>query len=445
MTAAETRDFIAGIYADGWSRIVAALIRFTGGDWDLAEECAQDAFAQALRKWPDAGIPRQPLAWLTAVARNRALDRIRRASTEAAKIRQWAETEPERGPEPGPGPEFMRDYVRDSEIPDERLELMFTCCHPALSLDAQVALTLRALAGLSTAEIARSFVVPEKTMAQRIFRAKQKVAHAVIPFRVPPAHLLPERLPAVLHVLYLLYNEGYGDAAGKTRLSQEAIRLARVLAALMPDEPETLGMLALMLLHEARRAARVDADAELVTLEAQDRSLWDGAQLAEGTAILERALNRRRAGPFQLQAAIAACHATAPSVPETDWPQIVELYRRLALVAPSPIVDLNQAVAVSMAEGPEAALPLVDAIAESGRLDGYHLLHATRADLLQRAGRGPEAAACLRRAVELAPTEAERRLLERRLEQWRERWRDTVTAGESVRADPARDRPEGTT
>jgi RNA polymerase sigma-70 factor (ECF subfamily) len=408
MTDAATRESIAGIYAEGWSRIVATLIRFTGGDWDLAEESAQDAFAQALRTWPAAGVPRQPLAWLTTAARNRAVDRIRRAATEAAKIRQWAEMEPDPAPLP--------DYVRDSEIPDERLELMFTCCHPALNLDAQVALTLRSLAGLSTAEIARSFLVPERTMAQRIFRAKQKVAHAVIPFRVPPAHLLPDRLPAVLHVLYLLYNEGYGDAAAKTRLSDEAISLARVLTALMPDEPETLGMLALMLLHEARRASRVDANAELVTLEEQDRSLWDGARIAEGTAILERALNRRRAGPFQLQAAIAACHATAPSVPETDWPQIVELYRRLALVAPSPIVDLNRAVAISMADGPEAALPLVDVIAESGRLDGYYLLHATRADLLKRAGRAPEAADCLRTALDLAPTEPERRLLQRRLE-----------------------------
>jgi RNA polymerase sigma-70 factor (ECF subfamily) len=403
-----TKQFIAGIYADGWSRIVATLIRFTGGDWDLAEECAQDAFAQALRTWPRAGTPRQPLAWLTTAARNRAVDRIRRARTEAAKIRQWAEMEPEPAPLP--------DYVRDSEIPDERLELMFTCCHPALSLDAQVALTLRALAGLSTAEIARSFLVPEKTMAQRIFRAKQKVAHAVIPFRVPPAYLLPDRLPAVLHVLYLLYNEGYGGAADKARLSREAIRLARVLARLMPDEPETLGMLALMLLHEARRASRLDADAELVTLEDQNRELWDQAQIAEGSAILEQALHRRRAGPFQLQAAIAACHATAPNVHETDWPQIVELYHRLAQVAPSPIVDLNQAVAISMAEGPESALPLVEALADDGRLAAYHLLHATRADLLTRAGRPHEAAACLRTARDLAPTEAERRLLQRRLD-----------------------------
>ena len=406
-----TNEFIAGIYADGWSRIVATMIRFTGGDWDLAEECAQDAFTQALRKWPDDGMPRQPLAWLTTAARNRAVDRMRRASTEAAKVREWAATELEtEQPAPQPPP-----YTSDSEIPDERLELMFTCCHPALNLDAQVALTLRALAGLSTAEIARAFLVSEHTMGQRIFRAKQKVAHAVIPFRVPSAHLLPDRLPAVLHVLYLLFNEGYGDAQHKARLSREAIRLARVLAALMPDEPEAHGMLALMLLHDARRPSRVDDGGELITLEEQDRSLWDRDQIAEGGAILERALRQRRAGAFQIQAAIAACHATAPSTATTDWPQIVGLYEQLALVAPSPIVELNRAVAVAMVQGPEVALPLVDGIAESGRLDGYYLLHATRADLLRRCGRADEADACLRTALGLAPTDAERRLLSRRL------------------------------
>jgi RNA polymerase sigma-70 factor (ECF subfamily) len=405
MSSEPAHEFIAGIYADGWSRIVATMIRFTGGDWTLAEECAQDAFTQAVRTWPREGVPRQPLAWLTTAARNRAVDRMRRASTEAAKIRQWAAMEQQQPP----------PYTSDGEIPDERLELMFTCCHPALNLDAQVALTLRALAGLSTAEIARAFLVPERTMGQRIFRAKQKIAHAVVPLRVPPAHLLPDRLPGVLHVLYLLYNEGYGDQQHKTRLSREAIRLARVLATLMPDEPEAHGMLALMLLHDARRPSRVDAAGDLVVLEDQDRSLWDRDQIAEGGAILERALRRRRAGPFQIQAAIAACHATAPSTADTDWPQIVGLYEQLARVAPSAVVDLNRAVAVAMAQGPETALPLVEAIAASGRLDGYHLLHATRADLLLRCGRTEEAGACLRAALALAPTEAERRLLERRL------------------------------
>ncbi|HEY6478898.1 MAG TPA: sigma-70 family RNA polymerase sigma factor [Streptosporangiaceae bacterium] len=402
--AAQVSERIAGIYADGWSRIVATMIRFTGGDWDLAEECAQDAFAQALQKWPESGIPDQPLAWLTTTARNRAVDRMRRAATEAAKLREVVAMQPEPGP----------PAARDSEIADERLELMFTCCHPSLNLDAQVALTLRSLAGMSTAEIARAFVVPEPTMGQRLFRAKQKVAHAGIPFRVPPGHLLPERLPAVLHVLYLLFNQGYGDP-GQARLAREAIRLARVLAALMPDEPEAHGMLALMLLHDARRASRTDASGDLVTLAEQDRSRWDQAQITEGTAILERALRRSRAGPFQIQAAIAACHATAPAADQTDWPQIAGLYGQLARVAPSAIVDLNRAVAIGMAQGPEAALPLVEAIAGTGQLDTYYLLHATRADLLRRAGRSAEASASYRAALGLAPTEAERRFLRGRL------------------------------
>ena len=400
----QVKDRIADIYADGWSRIVATMIRFSGGDWDLAEECAQDAFARALQTWPRSGVPDQPLAWLTTTARNRAIDRMRRTSTEAAKLREVAAMEPEP----------MSPYASDSEIADERLELMFTCCHPALNLDAQVALTLRSLAGMSTAEIARAFLVPERTMGQRLFRAKQKVAHAGIPFRVPPAHLLPARLPAVLHVLYLLFNEGYGDP-DKTRLSQEAIRLARVLTALLPDEPEAPGMLALMLLHDARRPARIDAAGNLVTLDEQDRARWDRAQIAAGTAILERTLRQRRAGPFQIQAAIAACHATAPVAAQTDWPQIVELYNRLALIAPSAIVELNRAVAIGMAESPESALPLVDAIAGTGQLNGYYLLHATRADLLRRAGRTAEASASYRTALDLAPTPAERRFLQNRL------------------------------
>jgi len=405
MTDRPANEVIAALYADGWSRIVATMIRFTGGDWNLAEECAQEAFAQALRRWPDEGIPRQPLAWLTTAARNRAIDTLRRASTEAAKLRQWAAEEAEAPP----------PYTRDSEIPDERLELMFTCCHPALNLDAQVALTLRSLAGLSTADIARAFLVSERTMGQRIFRAKQKVQHAVIPFRVPPAHLLPDRLPAVLHVLYLLFNEGYSDQQDKARLSGEAIRLARVLASLMPDEPEAQGLLALMLLQEARHGTRMDADGELVTLEDQDRSRWDRDLIDEATEILERALRRRRAGPFQIQAAIAACHATAPSLDETDWPQIVGLYDQLRRVLPSPLVDLNRAVALGMAQGPEAALTELDALTASGRLDGYHLLHAARADMLTKVGRDAEARESLKTALELAPTEAERRLLERRL------------------------------
>ena len=398
-------DLIEKIYADGWSRIVATMIRFTGGDWDLAEECAQEAFIQALQKWPTVGVPDQPLAWLTTTARNRAIDRIRRASTEAKRLQEVATMEV-------PPPAY------DGEIPDERLELMFTCCHPSLNLDAQVALTLRSLAGMSTADIARAFLVTEHTMGQRLFRAKQKVAHAAIPFRVPPAHLLPERLPPVLHVLYLLFNSGYGDLT-KARLSEEAIRLARVLVELMPDEPEAQGMLALMLLHDARSPGRTDANGDLLTLEEQNRSLWNRTQIAEGATILEQALRRGRAGPFQIQAAIAACHATAPVPEETDWPQIAGLYAQLAAVAPSVIVDLNRAVAIGMAEGPEVALPLVDAISATGELDGYYLLHATRADLLRRAGRFTEAETSYRAALATAPTEAERRYLRRRLDEMR--------------------------
>jgi RNA polymerase sigma-70 factor (ECF subfamily) len=385
---------IAAVYADGWSRIVATMIRLTG-DWSLAEECTQEAFATALRVWPETGTPDQPLAWLTTVARRTAIDRVRRAAVERAKLQEVAM-------EPAP-------WTVDSEIPDDRLELMFTCCHPALNVEAQVALTLRGVAGMSTAEIARAFLVPEKTMGQRIFRAKQRIKQAGIPFRVPPGHLLPERLSAVLHVLYLLFNEGYSGAG---ELCGEAVRIGRTLAVLMPDEPEALGLLALMLVQDARRPARTDAGGTLLTLDDQDRARWDRARIEEGAALCERALRRGRAGPFQLQAAIAVCHATASSVDETDWPQIAGLYEHLRRVAPGPVVDLNRAVAVAMASGPEAGLALVDAI---DGLDGYHLLHATRADLLRRAGRDDEATGSWRRALDLAPTEAERRLLSSRL------------------------------
>jgi RNA polymerase sigma-70 factor (ECF subfamily) len=386
---------IAAVYADGWGRIVATMIRLTG-DWSLAEECAQEAFATALRVWPETGTPDQPIAWLTTVARRTAIDRARRATVERAKLREVAVE-----PEP--------PYASDSEIPDERLELMFTCCHPALGVEAQVALTLRSVAGMSTAEIARAFLLPEKTMGQRIFRAKQRIRHAGIPFRVPPAHLLPERLSTVLHVLYLLFNEGY---SGDGELCREAIRIGRALAALMPDEPEALGLLALMLVQDARRAARTSAGGTLLTLDEQDRTRWDRERIDEGAALCERALRRGRAGPFQLQAAIAICHATAPGMDDTDWAQIAGLYDHLRRVAPGPVVDLNRAVAVAMAAGPEAGLALIDTI---DGLDGYHLWHATRADLLRRAGRDDEAAGSWQRALDLAPTEAERRLLIDRL------------------------------
>ncbi|MDQ2811683.1 MAG: RNA polymerase sigma factor [Actinomycetota bacterium] len=404
------RTAIDAAFREEWGRVVATLIRTTG-DWDLAEECAQDAFATALARWPKDGIPGRPGAWLTTAARNRAIDVLRRKAVGAAKLREVAAMSDQSAPQPG-GDE-------GSGVPDDRLRLMFTCCHPALSLEARVALTLRTLAGLSTAEIARAFLASESTMAKRLVRAKQKIAHAGIPYRVPPAHLLPERTPGVLAVLYLLFNEGYAATAGadlvRQSLSAEAIRLARVLTRLMPDEPEAAGLLALMLLHDARRTARLDARGDLVTLEEQDRSLWDAAGISEGTRLLHQALRRRQPGPYQIQAAIAACHATAPDADRTDWPQIAALYRELAVLVATPVVELNYAVAVGMAHGPATGLPLVEALEAAGKLAGYHLLPATRADFLRRLGRNQEAADAYAQALELTSTDAERRYLYRRL------------------------------
>ena len=402
--AAVTRAF-----REDWGQIVATLIRLTG-DWDLAEECAQDAFAQALQRWPRDGVPRRPGAWLTTTARNRAVDRLRREAVGAAKLREAARLSiPD-----GPG-----DDAAVGGGPDDRLRLMFTCCHPALAFEAQVALTLRTLAGLTTAEIARAFLVSEDTMSKRLVRAKGKIRHAGIPFRVPPAHLLSERTVSVLGVLYLLFNEGYAASAGtdlvRQNLTAEAIRLARILAQMLPDEPEVGGLLALLLLHDARRAARVDATGELVPLEDQDRSRWDASQIAEGTRLLEAALQGGRPGPYQVQAAIAACHATAAEAADTDWAQIAALYGQLARLVPSAVVRLNRAVAVGMRDGPAAGLALVEQLERTGELASYHLLPATRADLLRRLGRRDEAAAAYREALELAPTEPERRYLARRL------------------------------
>jgi RNA polymerase sigma-70 factor (ECF subfamily) len=405
----EVQAAVADAFRQEWGRVVATLIRMTR-DWDLAEECAQDAFALALERWPRDGVPRRPGAWLTTTARNRALDRLRRGATEAVKLRETALLSHTDEPD---------DDGDDGSVQDDRLRLIFTCCHPALALEARVALTVRTLAGLSTAETARAFLVPEPTMAKRLVRAKAKIRHAGIPYRVPPAHLLPERTGGVLGVLYLLFNEGYSATAGadlvRRGLCLEAIRLARTLAQLMPDEPEALGLLALMLLQHARRAARVDDAGELVSLEDQDRALWDTSEIDEGLTLLDAALRHDRAGSYQLQAAIAGCHATAADAADTDWARIALLYGRLAEIVPSAVVELNRAVAVAMADGPAAGLVLVEALEASGALAGYHLLPATRADLLRRLQRPAEAAASYREALELAATDAERRYLARRL------------------------------
>jgi RNA polymerase sigma-70 factor, ECF subfamily len=399
---------VATAFRDEWGNVVATLIRMTG-NWDLAEECAQDAFAAALARWPADGVPDRPGAWLTTTARNRALDRLRRSKNEAAKLQQLATLSV---------PDEPRG-ADDSGVTDDRLRLMFTCCHPALPLEARVALTLRTLAGLTTAEIARAFLVPEATMAKRLTRAKRKIRDAGIPYRVPPAHLLPARTSGVLAVLYLLFNEGYSASAGddivRPGLTAEAIRLARLLATLMPDEPETTSLLALMLLHDARRPGRLDEDGELVTLEDQDRSRWDAAAITEGLALLADAQRRPSAGPYQLQAAVAACHAEARRAADTDWARIARLYGALYLLAPTPVVALNRAVAVAMADGPAAGLALVDELAASGSLSAYFLLPATRADLLRRLGRCEEAAASYADALLLVSTGPERRFLAKRL------------------------------
>jgi RNA polymerase sigma-70 factor, ECF subfamily len=379
-------------FREQWGRVLAALIGFLG-DFDLAEDAAQEAFAIAAERWPRDGTPANPGAWLVTTARNRAINRLRRDRTLAAKTRLLEL------------PEATQDTMDETTFPDERLELLFTCCHPALATDAQVALTLRTLGGLSTGEIARAFLVAEPAMAQRLVRAKRKIKIAGIPFRLPPDHLLPDRLAAGLAVVYLIFNEGYG---GRSELAIEALRLGRALAELMPDEPEVHGLLAMMLLHDSRREARFRCG-ELVLLADQDRSLWDTAQIAEGRAVLTRALALHGRGPYVVQAAIASLHADEPR----DWPQIAALYSELARLTGSPVVELNRAIALTEAQGPEAGLEILERL----RLEDFHYLHSTRGELLRRLGHTADARDAYRRALALVHGDAERRLLEQRLAQ----------------------------
>jgi RNA polymerase sigma-70 factor (ECF subfamily) len=407
--AESARERVDAVYRAESRRILATLIRLLG-DFDLAEEALQEAFAAATAQWPQAGVPSNPRAWLVSAGRFKVIDALRRRARFDASLALLAEQL-----DAGTGDSLEWEGV---DVEDDRLRLIFTCCHPALPPDARSALTLREVCGLTTEEIAHAFLTSPPTLAQRIVRAKAKIRDAHIPYEMPSQEELPERLDTVLQVIYLVFNEGYSASSGQslTRpdLSGEAIRLGRLLVELLP-EPEVMGLLALMLLHESRRAARSSPEGDLILLEDQDRSLWNREQIVEGTALVERALSSRQFGPYTLQAAIAAVHAEAPSTSATDWSQIVGLYDMLAQVAPSPVVELNRAVAVAMRDGPAAGLALVDAILAHGDLAGYHLAHAARAELCRRLGRTAEARAAYQRALALAQQEPERRFLERRI------------------------------
>ncbi len=399
------------VYRSDWGRIVAALIRLTG-DFDVAEDSAQDGFAAAVDRWPEVGIPESPSAWILQTARHKAIDRIRRRAVLDEKLKSLAATVSDST--------IDEPDLDSNEIPDDRLRLIFTCCHPSLAPEAQVALTLRTLCGLQTDEIARAFLVPVETMAQRLVRAKRKIHDAGIPYMVPDTNNMPERLDAVLTVIYLVFNEGYvatrGESLVRTDLCAEAIRLARVVRTLMSPQPptEVTALVALMLLHDSRRTARHDEAGDLILLEDQDRTRWDQRQIADALPLVEEAL-RGAPSPFALQAAIAAVHCRAVRASETDWPEILRLYTLLERLQPSPIVSLNRAVAVAMSDGPQPALALIDSLASTGHLDHYHLLHAARADLLRRLGSSADAAKSYARALELVTNDSERRFLERRL------------------------------